>query len=1197
MSRPSRRGGAPAAAVAVLTLAAGGLLSPSAAATQNATTVTPSAVTAVGNGHGGDIGPALDLDDPSIDWRELVVDGDDVERRADGTPYNVFGGFGSVSCNNTGKLLLDYKEENPDAYWSIMRLLFDPVDGAGLAHIKVELGADSNTSSGAEPATKRSADEPANVLRGAGFHFIADALSINPDIETEILRWAEPSWTGNDWTKRYQWYKETIDAAYDTYGVELDWVSPSQNEVRRDTYQDAELDWTVQFAKWLERDALADDARFDYSTIKIVALDSYREGDRIAGKILADPEALEQVDALGYHYDIEGGPNVTRLNKEFGKPILYSEAVAPMIDPQYRVNAEPERGGIGGTVGAADIADRFINAYRWSGAGDHPAHMTTFLFQPAVSAMYEGQQYSPKHLIRASDPWSGYWEGDIGISTVRHFHQFAEHGWEYVEGATGGDGTKGDGGTNVDTSTRTVMTLRSPEGEAGEPELTQVHANNTATARYFEVKVADLGRSGRPLHAWETTGPEAGERYDADYFQNIGHYAPVRTETIDGTEHDVYRVKVEPYSILTLSTLPRGVDGTTREYTPGDYASEAEDEILGLPYRDDFEYDDYRKTVVGGERMSYVERRGGMPRYTADQDGAFEVVETGERRRGNVLRQQIHAENRGFTWNVWGDGRQDVLQSAAPSTVLGDHRWADYTATIDFRLDDVVRDASLPNFAGLGVRQVYARGGDQATYATRVHADGRWELRKLDTVVASGTVDGFDAEAWHTLSVEARENVITARLDGELLKQWVDPAANPVLAGRVSLVSGFYNTQYDKLAITPIKGQAWKSEKLDDSDARVSYPDGARFAQSSFTHFNRTLHVLTAGQSVELDFTGTGLNLFGATDAATVEVEIDGRAPRTERVGASGTRETSYWLRGLQQKRHTVTVRVVSGTFTLDGVDVLAGGAKVRKVAPEDRPVAPVEQISRAAAAVGQAPDLPATLAATSEAGTTIDAAVDWFLPAGAFDEPYSMVRVDGTFTNDPSLRVSTIVEVVPDGLAYFIDANAPAVGGGATYPAVRAFADAHGEGLRNDTPDALWSDDAGWGRAAPYSGKGPLGTNPYDKTRETGYYTSGTAQPLDYRLSLPAGEYTVSSGHTEWWNPGNGRSRRMATSVSWTGSDGAAHSVPLGSVAFPNGSSGRTEVLTGSFTLSEETVVTFRVADDGGTEAPVLSWLAVATG
>ncbi|TDC44226.1 hypothetical protein E1166_00010 [Micromonospora sp. KC213] len=910
-----------ASTVSVLALALG-LLAPSAAA--EPTHKARSAPAPEAGLH------ELRMDDPSIDWREIVVDGDDVERRPAGAAYNVFGGFGSVSCNNTSNLLLDYKEENPRAYWKIMRLLFDPVDGAGLTHIKVELGSDSNSSSGAEPATKRSADEPANVLRGAGFHFIADALRINPDIEVEALRWGEPSWTGNDWTKRYQWYKETIDAAHDVFGVEFDWISPAQNEVRQATYQASELNWTVQFAKWLQRDAAAPDARYDYSRIKIVALDSYRDGNNVAGRILANPEALAHIDALGFHYDIVGGPNVTRLNKEYGLPILYSEGVAPMIDPQYRLAADPARGGVGGTVSAADIADRFINAYRWSGAGNDPAHMTTFLFQPAVSAMYEGTQYSPKHLIRASDPWSGYWEGDVGLVTVRHFHQFIGRGWEYIESATGGDGTKGDGGTNVDTSTRTVLTARTPAGRKGAAQWTQVHANNTRTDRYFEVKVADLGRRGRPLHVWQTRGPDAGESYDANYFQNIGYHAPVRTEVIGGVEHDVYRVRVPAYSIITLSTLPRGVHGTTAAYRPGDFAPRARDEILTLPYRDNFEYDDYPTTVVGGRRMSYLERRAGTPRYTADQDGAFEVVASGDRRHRHVLQQQNHADNRGYLWNVWGDGRQNVPSTAAPSTVLGDHRWADYTATIDFRLDLVDRDTTLANFAGLGVRQVYARGGDQATYAARVHEDGRWELRKLDTVVASGTVATFDARAWHTLSVEARGNVITATLDGDRLTSYVDTSVNPVLAGRVALVSGYYNTRYDNLAVTPIKGHAWKSEKLDDADARIAYPDGFSFHQVGFAHFNRTQHGLAAGQSLALDFTGTGLNLFGATGPATLEVRIDNQAPRTEQVGSVGTRQTSYWLRGLPQRHHRITVRVLSGTFTLDGIDVVGRGARVR---------------------------------------------------------------------------------------------------------------------------------------------------------------------------------------------------------------------------------------------------------------------------
>ncbi len=35
--------------------------------------------------------------------------------------------------------------------------------------------------------------------------------------------------------------------------------------------------------------------------------------------------------------------------------------------------------------------------------------------------------------------------------------------------------------------------------------------------------------------------------------------------------------------------------------------------------------------------------------------------------------------------------------------------------------------------------------------------------------------------------------------------------------------------------------------------------------------------------------------------------------------------------------------------------------------------------------------------------------------------------------------------------------------------------------------------------------------------------------------------------------------------------------------------------MLSGEFTLTEETVVTYSVANDGGTEAPVLSWVAVA--
>lgn len=73
---------------------------------------------------------------------------------------------------------------------------------------------------------------------------------------------------------------------------------------------------------------------------------------------------------------------------------------------------------------------------------------------------------------------------------------------------------------------------------------------------------------------------------------------------IDGVEHDVYRVRVPAYSILRLSTLRRGVHGTTATYRPGDFAPTALDEILALPYRDNFEYDDYPTTHTSTHRST-----------------------------------------------------------------------------------------------------------------------------------------------------------------------------------------------------------------------------------------------------------------------------------------------------------------------------------------------------------------------------------------------------------------------------------------------------------------------------------------------------------------------------------------------------------------------------------------------------------------
>lgn len=236
-------------------------------------------------------------------------------KRAADDPYNFFvdgntlnknaadgwKGFGALSCNNTSRLLMDYKEEHPEQYWEILNALFNPVTGMGLSEVKIEMGADSNTSSGTEPSTMRSEDEEANVLRGAGYHLAADAKSINPNIRISLLRWAEPRWVINGrsdedkYAARYKWYKDTIDAVYDTYGLKFDWISPNQNETG------PEKAWLIYFAEHLDADAQSEDAKYDYSSIRLLGADELKGNSPTAEAIfqLIKPEDGAKLEEEG----------------------------------------------------------------------------------------------------------------------------------------------------------------------------------------------------------------------------------------------------------------------------------------------------------------------------------------------------------------------------------------------------------------------------------------------------------------------------------------------------------------------------------------------------------------------------------------------------------------------------------------------------------------------------------------------------------------------------------------------------------------------------------------------------------------------------------------------------------------------------------------------------------------------------------
>src|SRR5690348_16458826 len=113
----------------------------------------------------------------------------------DGTSKGrIFDGLGAASAGASSRLLIDYPEPQRS---QILDYLFKPGYGAALQHLKVEIGADVNSTDGSEPSPMRTpADHDSS--RGYEWWLMAEAHKRNPDILLEILPWGAPRWVNPD---------------------------------------------------------------------------------------------------------------------------------------------------------------------------------------------------------------------------------------------------------------------------------------------------------------------------------------------------------------------------------------------------------------------------------------------------------------------------------------------------------------------------------------------------------------------------------------------------------------------------------------------------------------------------------------------------------------------------------------------------------------------------------------------------------------------------------------------------------------------------------------------------------------------------------------------------------------------------------------------------------------------------------------
>ena len=846
------------------------------------------------------ITPATKSKAAGDDMIKITIDGRDVDYAAgnvNGLPYK---GFGVLSANSTSNLLIDYKYESPAAYNELLEVFFGG-EHPLMNHVKIEMGNDGNNSTGADSCTMRFEGEEADASRSPGFILAADAKKVNPDVKVSILRWEMPAWVQNYWnTDRtgkgfeamYTWYKETIFDAYEKYGYILDYVNPDKNETG-----DPDEEFIVWIADRIETEdefpEYMDQAAIDaYHNMKIIASDEYLSLN-IVPSMRKDPAVYNAVDAIGLHYTTgtaQSTPDYVRMADEDDKEVWYSEGCACFSYSDYHKNKTTAYGAgtIGGYQSPLAMCDCMVKSATYS-------RRSHFIFQPAIGSFYEGSQYDHKELVSAREPWSGHIHYDQSIYCLSHFTRFAKTGWENKDNTNGiwriipeatynnSDGTEHLRNENGQPS---YMTLASPDCK----NFSTIIVNNSAKELSYEIELGYMDiPEGKNLEIWQS-------KTDS-YMKYTGN-----AEYSNGT----YKVEVEPYSIITVTSLEcNGKEEYTKRLPNETYNfvldtdanGNVQDTASNILYADDYQYDEYS--------ADYLKARGNEPRYTVDYSGAY-AVEDGKLK--HLLDTNI---------SQW--------QNNTPNAVIGDYRWMNYLAEIDV---EVPGNSSA--YAGLVIREQTGLQYQGSGYNLQIKNNGSWTLNKGYDYIASGNVAEADT---YRLGIEGRGSKITAFINGEKVHEYTD--TNPQLFGRVRIFNGWHETYFDNLVVKKLTEDGdvttidadlipYGEPIIDNADSRVKYEGNWDVATTGAASdwYRSTSTSSSAGASFTFDINSDGFSLIGKNDnEATIDVEIDGSIYESDvKTQKSPSHGSAYIVSGLGNSKHTVKVTLKAGTFVLDAI-------------------------------------------------------------------------------------------------------------------------------------------------------------------------------------------------------------------------------------------------------------------------------------
>jgi hypothetical protein len=416
----------------------------------------------------------------------------------------VFDGLGAASAGASSRLLIDYPEPQRS---QILDYLFRPGYGASLQHLKVEIGADVNSTDGSEPSHMRSPSDH-NSARGYEWWLMVEAHKRNPNIILEILPWGAPAWVG-----AVVGGKETLYSSKMAEYV-VDFIKTAKQDYALDiAYAGVwnERDFDVPYIKELCR-RLKD----EHLATRVACCD----GDwSIADKILKDPELAADVAVIGAHYprDDSGKITTTEAARKTGKPLWSSE--------------DQPNGGGGPFVSRDWPVGGRILAHLYNQNYLEGSLTSTEIWSP-VTSYYDNLAAPNSGLMYANTPWSGHYDVQGTIWATAHTTQFAQPGWQYLGSGSGYLPEKGS-----------YVALRSTDGKNWSVVLETINAKSPQSVSFRLTG----GLAATEVHVWETN--------DSHTFEHVADVNPVSEEFI---------YTFEPNSLYSLTTTTGQGKGTAQ---------------------------------------------------------------------------------------------------------------------------------------------------------------------------------------------------------------------------------------------------------------------------------------------------------------------------------------------------------------------------------------------------------------------------------------------------------------------------------------------------------------------------------------------------------------------------------------------------------------------------------------------------------